>query len=196
MADVPHSPPDDSTDDAPDAAPLAEPNPAPETAPPTPEEEIARLTDKIKRVEAEFVNETRRIRRQAEQDRKFAIEQVVVDLLPVIDALAGARDGVGEGEASAPIRKGLDLVEQQFAAILQRYGVSPIEAHGMPFDPARHQAIMMIEREDVAPQSVCDVLRVGYELNGRVVRPAEVLVAKAPAPKAAEDDASRAGPEA
>ncbi|MDF1700563.1 MAG: nucleotide exchange factor GrpE [Planctomycetota bacterium] len=157
---------------------------AEEARPPTPEEELARLRDKLKRVEAEFVNETKRIRRQAEGDRKYAIETVIVDLLPVIDALHGARDGLADDEASKPMREGLSLVEQQLQGVFKRYGVSSIEAQGKPFDPARHQAMMMVERDDVDPQTVCDVLRVGYELHGRVVRPAEVLVAKAPAAEA------------
>lgn len=173
-----------------DAAAAGAEHPAPEV-PPTPEEELARLTDKLRRVEAEFVNETKRIRRKAESDRKYAIEAVVVDLLPVIDALHGARDGLPDDEASKPMREGLSLVEQQLQSVFTRYGVSAIEAQGKPFDPARHQAMLMVERDDMEPQTVCDVMRVGYELHGRVVRPAEVLVSKAPA--AAGGDAAAGG---
>ena len=158
-----------------------------EAADPSPEEKLGQLADKLKRVEADFVNEAKRIRRQAESDRKYAIEQVVVDLLPVIDALHGARDGLGDDDASGPMREGLALVEQQLQAVFQRYGVSAIEAHGKPFDPARHQAMMMVERADVEPGAVCEVMRAGYELHGRVVRPAEVLVARAPAGEAVPD---------
>ena len=175
----------------------AEEGEAPDAAsaePPSLEDEVARLTDKLRRVEAEFVNETKRIRRQAEGDRKYAIEAVVVDLLPVIDALHGARDGLPDDDASKPMREGLALVEQQLQTVFQRYGVSAIEALGKPFDPARHQAMLMVERADVEPQTVCEVMRVGYELHGRVVRPAEVLVAKAPAdPEAADPGAADAG---
>lgn len=197
MADDMNKPPtaDDEPAREPDATEVASdgtPEEASDDAPapePTPEEQIARLTDRLKRVEAEFVNETKRIRRQAEGDRKYAIETVVVDLLPVVDALHGARDGLGDDEASKPMREGLALVEQQLQAVFQRYGVAAIEAQGKPFDPARHQAMMMVERADVEPQTVCEVMRAGYELNGRVVRPAEVLVAKAP-PAPADDAAS------
>ncbi len=172
------------------AAEAGEPEQAPEepAPPPTAEEALEKLTDKLRRVEAEFVNETKRIRRKAEEDRKYAVEGVVVDLLPVVDALAGARDGLPDDEASAPMREGLSLVEQQLQAVFKRYGIAAIEAQDKPFDPARHQALMMVERDDVPPQTVCDVMRVGYELHGRVIRPAEVLVAKAPA--AAEDEAA------
>jgi molecular chaperone GrpE len=149
----------------------------------TPEEEAialsARLADKLKRVEAGFMNETKRIRRQAEQDRKYSIEKVVVDLLPVVDALHGARDSLGEGEAADAVRAGLTLVDKQLSTVLERYGVSTIEALGKPFDPAQHQAMMMVEHPEYEPQTVCEVLRAGYELNGRIVRAAEVLVVKA-----------------
>jgi len=144
------------------------------------------LADKLKRVEAEFVNETKRIRRQAEQDRKYAIEKVVVDLLPVVDALGSAAETLGDDDASAPMRAGLALVQKQLQSIFERYGITSIDALGQPFDPSRHQAMMMVERPDLEPQSVCEVMRVGYELNGRVVRPAEVIVVKTPAPDAGE----------
>jgi molecular chaperone GrpE len=146
------------------------------------------LADKLKRVEAEFMNETKRIRRKAEQDRKYDIEKVVVDLLPVVDALNSASETLGDDEASAPMRAGLALVEKQMQGIFERYGIAAIEALGTPFDPARHQAMMMVENAEFEPQTVCQVMRAGYELNGRVVRPAEVIVVKAPAPEPAASE--------
>jgi len=165
----------------------------PAVEPQTPEAEAvaraAELAEKLKRVEAEFMNETKRIRRQAVQDKKYAIESVVVDLLPVVDALSAARETLGDDPASDVasdaasdgMREGIDLVEKQLETVLRRYGVAAIEALGQPFDPARHQAMMMIENPDYEPQTVCEVLRVGFELNGRVIRAAEVLVVKPPA---------------
>ena len=122
---------------------------------------IAELTDKLKRAEAEFVNETKRIRRKAEDDRRYAIEKVVVDLLPVLDALAGAEGSLGESEAEQRMRTGLDLVVKELGAVIERYGVEEIEALGEPFDPNRHEAITMLESTEVPPQSVCQVLRAG-----------------------------------
>ncbi len=152
--------------------------------------EAGALADKLKRVEAEFVNETKRIRRKAEEDGKYAIERVVIDLLPVVDALNGAAGLLGDDDASAPMREGLALVEKQMQAIFERYGIAAIDALGQPFDPSRHQAMMMVENPEFEPQTVCTVMRVGYELNGRVVRPAEVIVVKAPtpAPDAGDDE--------
>jgi len=162
--------------------------------------EIATLQDKLKRAEAGFVNEAKRIRRKAEDDRKYAIEKVVVDLLPVIDALDGARAALGEDEASQAMREGLALVEKQLQSVFERYGIAAIEALGQPFDPARHQAMMMIEHPELAPQTVARVMRLGYELNGRVVRPAEVIVVKAPPadaprPEKANEKANEKGAE-
>jgi molecular chaperone GrpE len=157
--------------------------------------EAGALADKLKRVEAEFVNETKRIRRKAEEDGKYAIERVVVDLLPVVDALSGAASLLGDDDASAPMREGLALVEKQMQAIFERYGIAAIEALGQPFDPSRHQAMMMVENPEYEPQTVCTVMRVGYELNGRVVRPAEVIVVKAPAPARAGGDGEPAADE-
>jgi molecular chaperone GrpE len=143
--------------------------------------EAEALADKLKRVEAEFVNETRRIRRKAEEERKYAIETVVVDLLPVVDALQKAREGLGDDEAATAIREGLALVGRQLDTVLERHGVTAIEARERPFDPARHQAMLVVEDPAREPGLVAEVLRTGYELNGRVVRPAEVVVTRAPA---------------
>lgn len=141
------------------------------------------LAERIKRIEAEFVNETRRIRKRAEDERKFAVETVVVDLLPVLDALHSARKELGDADdAHAAIRQGLDLVGRQLRGVLERHGVSEIGALGLAFDPVRHEALLMLDRPDLPPQSVCDVLRPGYELNGRVVRAAEVIVVRPPPP--------------
>ncbi len=141
------------------------------------------LADRLKRVEAEFVNETKRLRRQEGERQKFAIEGVVVDLLPVLDALYSAHKELGEDD---PARTGLDLVGKQLQAVLGKHGVTEIEALAQPFDPGRHQAMMMVENPDFDPQTVCEVMRPGYELHGRVVRAAEVLVVKAPEPATEE----------
>lgn len=150
------------------------------------------LADKLKRVEAGFVNETKRLRRQELERQKFAIEGVVVDLLPVLDALHSAHKELGEDD---PAREGLDLVGKQLESVLSRHGVTEIEALGQAFDPGRHQAMMMVENAEYDPQTVCEVLRPGYELHGRVVRAAEVLVVKAPEPAEADDAGDADGSE-
>jgi molecular chaperone GrpE len=139
------------------------------------------LAERLKRTEAEFVNETRRIRRQAENERRYAIEGVLADLLPSLDALERAQEGLGETEVEQRVREGLRLVFGDVLAVLERHGVERIAAQGQPFDPTRHEAITTVAAPDHAPGSVCQELRAGYSLSGRVVRPAQVIVARAPA---------------
>jgi molecular chaperone GrpE len=150
--------------------------------------QLAAIEDKVKRVQADFLNDTRRIRQQAEADRSFAIQRVVVDLLPLADALhlAGASQPAESPEGSraeapevARLREGIDLLAKQFDEVLQRHGVERIEAAGLPFDPTRHEAVAVVDRDDVPPQTVVEVLRPGFLLNGRVVRPVHVVVSRA-----------------
>lgn len=144
------------------------------------------LAERLKRTEAEFVNETRRIRRQADSERRFAIEAVLADLLPSLDALERAQEGLGETEVEARVREGLRLVTTEILTVLERHGVERILAHGLPFDPSRHEAITTIEADAHPPGHVCHELRAGYALSGRVVRPAQVIVARSPGPAAGD----------
>jgi len=150
------------------------------------------LEDRLRRAEAEFMNETKRLRRLAENDAKFAVEQVVVELIPLIDALHSAGTGLGESDAAVNMRQGLDLVGKQLLGVLHKHGVEPIDAEGETFDPTRHEAIYVRELDGVEPDSVIEVLRPGFSLHGRVVRPVEVGVAKAPAPTPGAGPASDA----
>ncbi|MGE0190921.1 MAG: nucleotide exchange factor GrpE [Planctomycetota bacterium] len=163
-----------------DPEPIEEPPAADEPAPAAPshEDRVRELEDRLRRAEAEFVNETRRIRRQADEQGRYAAERVVVDLLPVLDALQGARSSLGDDGDTAVVREGLDLVERQLADVLARHGVERIEAEGLPFDPACHEAMLMVDDASRPAQTVARVLRHGYRLHGRVVRPAQVVVAR------------------
>lgn len=183
--------------DAQGEAPDAGADPAPEV--PTAEQALTEQTERadalaqrLKRVEAEFVNESKRLRRQSQNDKKYAIERVIVDLLPLVDSLHTAMKNLGEGEADDRMREGLDLIGKQLLEILERNGVTPIEADGQVFDPNRHEALFTQPRDDVEPQTVVDVLRPGFMLHERVVRAAEVAVSvamPAPAPEADEGGA-------
>lgn len=182
--------------------------PAPESAPeegaPPPEptrEQVAAwraraaeadgLEDRLKRAQAEFVNESRRIARQAEQDRRYAIDGVVKDLVPLAEGLDSALlAGAGVPQV-APLREGVALVARQLEDMLKRYDVELLRPAGQPFDPLAHEAILVVERADLPPGQVADVIRPGFRLHGRVVRPAQVTVSRAPAGPAAPS-----GPEA
>mgnify|MGYP001820008618 CR=1 FL=1 len=169
----------------------AEPE-APEAPEPTAEDRIQDLEDRLKRVQAEFLNETKRIGRQADERAKYAVETLVQDLLPVFDALHSARDGfagrekaaedandAGAAAADHAALEGFELVEKALLNVLGRHGVARIEVVGAAFDPNLHHAIVMMERPDLEPGAVAMELRPGFTLNGRVVRPAHVAVAAA-----------------
>lgn len=172
----------------PSGAPEAPPPAAAATPPvPTPESEltvakatVAALEDRVRRQQAEFVNDTRRIQRQADERVKFAVQPLVSDLLGVIDALHGAIEGLKEGEHERRVAEGLRLVEKELFEVLGRQGVSRVEAVGKTFDPAMHEAVVLIEHAG-PPNTVVQVTRPGFTLNGRLIRAAHVIVSKAPA---------------
>lgn len=159
---------------------------------------VLELEDKLKRALADFRNETQRIARQAEEGRKYAVEGLVKELLPVFDALHSARQGLvaAGGEPSSAsagvdaVRQGLDLVERELLNVLRRHGVQRIEADAEPFDPGLHEALLVVDHPELEPGVVAQVLRPGFTLHGRVVRPAHVAVTRAAAPADEADDAA------
>lgn len=160
---------------------------------------VTELEDKLKRTLADFRNETQRIARQAEESRKYAVEGLVKDLLPVFDALHSARQGLvaaGEepsGSNLGAVRQGLDLVERELLKVLGRHGVARIEAADAPFDPGLHEALFVVDHPELAPGTVAQELRPGFTLHGRVVRPTHVAVTRA-APAEPADDADGSEP--
>lgn len=130
--------------------------------------------------------EAQNIRRRAEQDvekaHKFALERFANDLLPVADNLERAIESFGaEDEATKPIREGVELTLKTLMDALSRNKLEAVNPEGEPFDPQFHQAMSMVEAPDVEPNTVINVFQKGYTLNGRLVRPAMVVVSKAPA---------------
>ncbi|MHB1585885.1 MAG: nucleotide exchange factor GrpE [Acidiferrobacteraceae bacterium] len=127
--------------------------------------------------------ETENIRRRAETDianvRKFAIEAFAADILTARDNLERAQavdfntDGVVE-----KVVEGLSLTLQQVDAVLERFGLTPVNPVGERFDPERHQAMTLTETREIPPGHVAQVVQKGYLLNGRLLRPAMVIVAK------------------
>lgn len=177
--------------------PSPEPEPAPEpapesvadaareaaAAPPDGDEtaalraSVASLEEKLRRQQAEFLNDVQRIRRQAEEDRRFAVQPVVTDLLGVADALHNGIEGLKDTEHERRTAEGLRLVERQLLEALAKYGVARIDAVGKAFDPAAHEAIL--EVDGTAPgRVVVQIVRPGFTLHGRVVRPAHVIVSR------------------
>jgi molecular chaperone GrpE len=140
--------------------------------------QIAALEDRVRRQQADFVNDTRRMQKQADDRVRFAVEPVVRDLLGVVDALHSAIEGLRESEHEQRVAEGLHHVERQLVDALARHGVARIDAVGKPFDPSVHEAVMEMASES-PPRTVLQVTRPGFTLHGRVVRPASVIVSKA-----------------
>ena len=149
------------------------------------EEEVADLKDRLLRAAAETENIRKRSLKDIEDARKFATRQFSGDVLAVADNLARALEYVTDEARKDDDRKGLiegvEMTLKEFASILERHGIRPVEAMGAPFDPNLHQAMFEVESADVEAGHVMQVMRVGYTIHDRLLRPAMVGVAKAPA---------------
>jgi molecular chaperone GrpE len=141
---------------------------------------LAEAADRRKREQAQFVNDTRRIERLADDRVRYAVQSVVGDLVPVIDALHGAVEGLKDTEHERRVAEGLRMVEKALFDVLARHGVERIEALHQPFDPSLHEAVLEMEGGPAKERTVLQVVRPGFTLHGRVVRPAHVVVSRPP----------------
>ncbi|AYC31638.1 nucleotide exchange factor GrpE [Pseudomonas cavernae] len=145
------------------------------------EEQLAAAQDQSLRVAADLQNVRRRAEQDVEKARKFALEKFAGDLLPVIDSLErGLELSNPDDEALKSVREGIELTLKLFHDTLKRYQLEAVDPHGAPFNPEHHQAMAMQESTHVEPGSVLKVFQKGYLLNGRLLRPAMVVVSKAP----------------
>jgi molecular chaperone GrpE len=142
--------------------------------------EIAQLKDQMIRDQAETQNIRKRVQRDVENARKFALEKFVGELLPILDNLDRAIDAAGDAEEVRPVKEGLELTRKSFLQALEKFNVKQINPVGEPFDANFHQAMTMVPNPDMEPNSVMDCMQKGYTLNDRLVRPAMVVVSKAP----------------
>ncbi len=145
--------------------------------------EAGQAREQALRAHAESENVRRRAQRDVESARKFALERFASDLLPVIDSLERAVEsarGPNAAGSAAAIADGVDLSLKLFIDTLAKADIVQIDPLGEPFDPKFHQAVGMLESQSAEPGSVVEVLQKGFTLNGRLVRAAMVMVAKAP----------------
>lgn len=144
-------------------------------------EEIASLKEQVLRAHADAQNVRRRSEQDVEKARKFALEKFVADLLPVADNLERAiAAGNPEDETQKAVLEGVELTLKSLQDTLKKYKVEMVDPAGEPFDPQLHQAMTMVPNPDMEPNTVMDVFQKGYTLNGRLVRPAMVVVSSAP----------------
>ncbi|MDG9922080.1 MULTISPECIES: nucleotide exchange factor GrpE [unclassified Pseudomonas] len=145
------------------------------------EEQLAAAQDNSLRVAADLQNVRRRAEQDVEKAHKFALEKFANDLLPVVDSLErGLELSSPNDEAIKAVREGMELTLKLFHDTLKRYQLEAVDPHGAPFNPEHHQAMAMEESTHVEPNTVLKVFQKGYLLNGRLLRPAMVVVSKAP----------------
>ena len=143
---------------------------------------VADQKDSVIRAKAEVDNVRRRAAQDVEKARKFALEKFAAEMVNVVDNLErGLATIDAEAEEQKSTFEGINLTLQGLLTGLEKFGVKAVDPQDQPFNPELHQAMSMQELPDVAPNTVVAVMQKGYELNGRLIRPAMVMVSKASA---------------
>ena len=152
-----------------------------ETALSEAEAKIKDQQEGVLRARADMENARRRAEAEVEKARKFALERFAGELLPVVDNLERALEaGDSSNDAVKPLLDGVEMTQKSFISTIEKFGVKSIDPQGEAFNPELHQAMSMQESADHEPDTVMAVMQKGYELNGRLLRPAMVMVARAP----------------
>ena len=177
------------------AADIADVDDTPEEAaeePLTVDEAVVRLAEletivashqgEVLRLHADMQNVRRRAEQEVERAHKYGQEKLVSELLPVIDNLERALQAADgkDDELISALKQGVELTLKSFIDCLRKFNVEPVDPMGEPFNPQYHEAMGMVESATAEPDSVVMVMQKGYLLNGRVLRPAMVMVARAP----------------
>ena len=134
--------------------------------------------DRMLRAQAELDNMRKRTARDIENAHKYALERFVTNLLPVLDSMEMGISASTNAEGIDSVLEGMNLTYKMFTSTLEKFGVKVIDPQGEKFNPEQHEAVSMQEAEDSEAGTVITVMQKGYELNGRLVRPAMVVVAK------------------
>ncbi len=130
------------------------------------------------RTQAEMENLRKRTVRDVENAHKYALEKFVNELLPIIDSMELGMNAAETAENANDIKQGMELTLKMFSSALEKFGVKVVHPEGEKFNPELHEAVSMQEIEGKESGTVVSVMQKGYELNGRLVRPAMVMVAK------------------
>ena len=137
------------------------------------------LRDRMLRSQADFENWRKRIKRETAAKCRFAIQEFIQELLPVLDNFDRAIEHEQADDAEAFV-DGVRLIQKQFYDVLRAYGVQPIETVGRKFDPEAHEAVAMLPSPEQEPFTVIEDVRRGFRMHDRVIRAAQVVVAAGP----------------
>ncbi len=143
------------------------------------EARVAQYHEEMLRIRAEAENARKRAARDADNARKFALERIMGDLLDVKDNLErGLEASADESATIEQLREGKELTLRTLTKALEKHGLVEVDPVGEAFNPEHHEALSMVPTADQAPNTVVTVIQKGYLLNGRLLRPARVMVAK------------------
>ncbi len=134
--------------------------------------------DTALRAQAEMDNLRKRTARDVENAHKYALEKFVNELLPIMDSLELGMNAAQSAENIDDLKQGMELTLKMFSSAMEKFGVKVVDPQGEKFNPEQHEAVSMQEIEGTESGTVVSVMQKGYELNGRLVRPAMVVVAK------------------
>jgi molecular chaperone GrpE len=149
--------------------------------------ECEELLERLKRTTADYLNYQKRMERRLEEVRRFAVRDLLLDVLPVIDNFERALKHAEEQPEFESLLEGVRLVHDQLLAVLRKHGVERIEAEGKPFDPEHHEAVAQLPSEEHPEGHVAGEMQAGYRLHDQTLRPSQVAVSsgmaeKSPAP--------------
>ncbi len=143
--------------------------------------EAEEAQEKYLRTYADFENYRKRVQRDQAEFRKYANEQMALELLTVVDHLALALKHAREaGNGGEGLQQGVELVYKQFLDVLEKFGITPFRSEGELFDPAKHDAMMQVETDEAPANTVVQVFQEGYLYHEKVLRHAKVGVSKRP----------------
>lgn len=166
--------------DAPDTGAVGGYASAAEEALAAAEQDLARHRDAMLRMQAEMENQHKRLLRESEKSRKFALERIMKDLLQVLDSMERGLEVADDSATVDSLREGQALTLKMLAKVLQDHDLEVIDPSGQPFDPEWHEAMTVAPSEELEENTVMEVLQKGYRLHDRLIRPAMVVVSRKP----------------
>jgi molecular chaperone GrpE len=153
---------------------------SPEVALAAAEQDLAKHRDALLRMQAEMDNLRKRLQREVEKSRKFALERIMKDLLQVRDSMDRGLAAAGESATIESLREGQQLTLKMLAKVMQDHGLEVIDPLGQAFDPELHEAVTVMPSAEAAENTVLEVLQRGFRLHDRLLRPAMVVVSRRP----------------
>lgn len=144
------------------------------------QQELANHREAMLRMQAEMENLRKRLLREQEKSRKFALERIMKDLLQVRDSLERGLEVSGDATTAESLREGQELTLKMLGKVLQDHNLETIDPQGQPFDPEFHEAMTVMPSEEAEENTVIEVLQKGFKLHDRLIRPAMVVVSRKP----------------